>query len=642
MHMHPDKTKIVNDNIAEYWSNRNETDWQDAIGSHKYWWICKLGHQWQSTRKSVTNCPYCNNRKVLAGFNDLATKYPMVAKRWASKLNMGLTPKRVLFGTKRKVWWVCEKGHEYLKSISAEVANSSCPYCSGQKVLSGFNDLATKYPFLLSYWDVDKNTVSPNEVTAKSRHLAVWKCPTCAYAWEKTIISVTQYKDRYSDGEICSECRERCKSAYQSVKRVPKKLSRLVDVKGVRKSSDEVYIGVGEFTITGGTTMVSKPVAWTCPEGHSWSRSIREQLKHNNCPECSRIKNSLGECFPKLLTEWNYAKNKGIDPMRVSYSSAQRVWWVCEKRHEWETYAYQRTGNHGTQCPICSLSGYSRGEKDVLSFIKSLLPSEQVLSNVRNIIPPYELDIYVPGKKIAIEYNGLFWHDEKHLPNHLYHKNKWQLATDKGLQLLQIWESTWLDNQDLVKKMLAYKLGVSTEKRIFARKTMVRELTSTEARVFLDKYHIQGYATGSHYVGLTEKDGVLVSVMVLKKVNDSMLLNIVRYATSESVVGGFTKILAYVERVYNPTGLVTFSDHMVSDGGLYSKNGFVVDKMIRPDYMYVVHGELKHKFGYRLKRFKNDPALLYVEGMSESQLARLNSIPRIWDAGKTKWIKRLR
>ena len=115
--------------------------------------------------------------------------------------------------------------------------------------------------------------------------------------------------------------------------------------------------------------------------------------------------------------------------------------------------------------------------------------------------------------------------------------------------------------------------------------------------------------------------------------------NIVRYATSVPVVGGFSKLLSTATKIYNPSAFITFSDNCVSDGGLYKKLGFTAEKQLPPDYMYVVNGKRKHKFGYRLKKFRNNPALKFEEGLTERELAELNGLNRIWDAGKIKWVK---
>lgn len=134
--------------------------------------------------------------------------------------------------------------------------------------------------------------------------------------------------------------------------------------------------------------------------------------------------------------------------------------------------------------------------------------------------------------------------------------------------------------------------------------------------------------------------GKLRALLVLKRDKDSTgdnVLNIIRYATHGLVQGGFTKLVKHATAIYQPGSFVTFADHCISDGSLYENNGFIVDKEIAPDYMYVVNNERKHKFGYRLKRFRDDSDLIWQEGASERELAALNGLEHIWDAGKTKY-----
>ena len=269
-----------------------------------------------------------------------------------------------------------------------------------------------------------------------------------------------------------------------------------------------------------------------------------------------------------------------------------------------------------------------------------LLPNERVFSSERSILDSLELDIYIPSKNIAIEYNGIYWHSELYRDSK-YHYNKWKACKDKGIQLIQIWEDEWNRNPEQIKRMLAHKLGASNERKVFARKTTIVELTKAEVEPFLNENHVQGYASGSYYLGLQDKEtDELVSVLILKNEakTDGKMLNIIRYATSANVIGGFTKLLSYATKTYQPDSYITFSDNCVSDGGLYENHGFIADKHLPPDYMYVVGNVRRHKFGYRLKRFKDDPALLWEEGLTERELADLNGLKRIWDAGKTRWV----
>lgn len=181
-----------------------------------------------------------------------------------------------------------------------------------------------------------------------------------------------------------------------------------------------------------------------------------------------------------------------------------------------------------------------------------------------------------------------------------------------------------------------------SEAKILLGETSIKEINKRESKEFLIDNHIQGYSPGDVSVGLFYSE-TLVSLAQfrIEKKSGNRMLNLVRYATSTHVVGGFSKIISYIEKNYNEvTGIFTFSDNCVSDGSLYSSNGFVVDSFVDPDYFYLVRGKRFHKFEYKLDRFRYDPKLSFVEGLSELQLGELNNLVRVWDAGKVKWVKK--
>ena len=113
------------------------------------WWRCRYGHSWSAaiyTRTEGAACPYCAGRRVLPGFNDLASQAPTIAAEWDAEKNGRLTPQSVTPTSNSKVWWRCEKGHSYQTVIASRTTGSGCPYCSGRRVLPGFNDLVTLEP----------------------------------------------------------------------------------------------------------------------------------------------------------------------------------------------------------------------------------------------------------------------------------------------------------------------------------------------------------------------------------------------------------------------------------------------------------------------------------------------------------------
>ena len=122
-----------------------------SAGSHKkVWWICPKGHSYNTAiEKRVRNntgCPYCSNKKIMPGFNDLATTRPNIAKEWDYSKNDKLTPKDVSAGSGKKVWWICPKGHSYDSIIIMRTSyNVGCPYCNESKIEKTISNFLMQY-----------------------------------------------------------------------------------------------------------------------------------------------------------------------------------------------------------------------------------------------------------------------------------------------------------------------------------------------------------------------------------------------------------------------------------------------------------------------------------------------------------------
>lgn len=290
------------------------------------------------------------------------------------------------------------------------------------------------------------------------------------------------------------------------------------------------------------------------------------------------------------------------------------------------------------------MSGTSQAEQELSAFVVSLLGSENVVINSYSIITPHELDIYIPLQNIAIEFNGTYWHSElapgKSSKNKMRHYNKWLKCKNKGIQLITIWEDDWKDKKDLIKSMLSHKLKVSDDRKIAARKTVIFNADANEARQLYEHNHIQSHVDGFH-IGLKSKTtNDIIAMSTWKRLNSTGEIRLERFATSCIVPGGFSKLLKHAIELFKEDGfhkIITFADHEVSDGKLYENNGFIVDRELTPDYKYLYRQRRHHKFGFRLKRFRNDPNLTYKEGLTEKDLAGLNGIGRVWDCGKTKY-----
>jgi hypothetical protein len=594
----------------------------------KVWWQCRRGHEWvaQIAKRTLgSGCPVCARTKRALGNGVTVSDTISLAQYWDSEKN-SVPSDEVTAGSKQVFWWRCEQGHEWEDSPLANRSRKNpCPACSNIQIILGVNDILTRYPKLIPYWKQELNPETPLDTLKPGFKPKIkWNCPN-GHVWEAKILNMVHSKS----ANPCPYClNRRHEEGVNDIATLYPELEKVwhPDNPPMNKS----YPGAGELR-------------WKCQKGHEWEATIYSVLAVKDETKCSvcanRVTiptvNSLLVRDPSLAAQWHPTKNGDVTPDQVALNANIRAWWRCEQGHEWQTYVYVR---QQTGCPKCS-KRVSEPEKVIEAYLTSL--GLKVETQSSSIIPPKQVDLYLPDHNIAIEYNGLYWHSEAAGKDNQYHYNKWKACKDKGIQLIQIWEDDWKRNPELVKNMLAHKLGVSATGKTYARQTTVVELGKQQTREFLALNHIQGNVDGSLRYGLMYRDE-LVAVIVFKVEpgTNGKTLNLLRFATSRQVVGGFTKLLKHLEKTHPEiTEIVTFSDNCVSDGGLYENTGFKAVKQLKPDYSYLVSGERRHKFGYRLSSFRNNPELKYEEGLSEKQLALLNGLTRIWDAGKTKWVK---
>lgn len=596
----------------------------------KAWWQCSLGHEWESPLNNRVGlgrgCPVCANQKVLKGFNDFESRYPEIAAQWHPTLNGELTPDAVFPRSTKEVYWLCNEGHTFINKIQNQANAPACKICNGHELVQGITDLATTHPQLAALWHPTKNSpLEPTMVTAKHWGKVYWLCENGHERYRAPEREVSR-KPR------CVEC--------------PKKVVLKVKPNNIAITHPEL-VKQWHPTLNGDkkpehvTAGVNKKIFWLCNIGHVWDSGVNSRSKGSNCPICHGLKvlpgfNDLETLHPKIAADWHSTLNTTLLPSMVAAGTHQKFWWICSKNnHIWEATVKDRV--RGTGCPKCATT-ISRQEQEMADYLRAYYPNLTIQNSNRKVISPLELDIYIPERKIAIEFNGLYWHDERSKGKGYHHK-KWLECKNKGIQLIQIWEDDWNKRKDIVLNSLTRKIGDdNSTTKTYARNTVVVQLDTKKARDFMNNNHIQGFASGTYYYGLQDKNLQLKAVLILRKEGNDTY-NIIRYATSENIPGGFTKLLSYSTKTLKAHKYVTFADHVISNGALYINNGFTAVAEIKPDYMYVVNDERKHKFGYRIKKFKNDPNLSYDPTMTEKQLAELNNIPRIWDAGKTRYEK---
>lgn len=275
----------------------------------KVWWICSEGHSWEASVNSRTNmncsCPYCSGRRVISGVNDLLTLNPNVAKNWDYIKNAPLLPSEVSCKSNKKVWWICENNHSYEAVIGNRTRdNNGCPYCSGQRTLSGYNDFKTwcinnGRQDLIEKWDYDKNTLAPECISPKNSKKVWWKC-ALGHEWYSTIGSRTS--SRPSGCPYCSNPPKRILIGFNDFESwcINNGKQQLLDewnmTRNTAFSPKEITYGSG------------KQAWWRCKRGHEWRTPVSARTQGRGCPVCSRTQTS----FPEQAIAYYLSKSFNI------------------------------------------------------------------------------------------------------------------------------------------------------------------------------------------------------------------------------------------------------------------------------------------------------------------------------------------
>jgi hypothetical protein len=279
-------------------------------------------------------------------------------------------------------------------------------------------------------------------------------------------------------------------------------------------------------------------------------------------------------------------------------------------------------------CPKCN-SVLSNFEIDILEYLKEL--KIDCLVNTRKIIPPLELDIYIPTHKIAIELDGLYWHSERFKDND-YHLNKTLECERQGIQLIHIFEDEWLDKNNIIKSRLRNLLKLN-EYRIYARKCEIRTIDSMMSTKFLNDNHLQGNVKSSIKIGLFHENE-LVSLMTFGKrpILNKSEYELLRFCNklNTSVIGGADRLFKHFLKTYNPNNIISYADRRWSQGNLYEKLGFTFKHNSKPNYYYIIGLS-------RVNRFSFQKHLLIKNGfdktLSEHKIMLTRGFYRIYDCG---------
>lgn len=238
----------------------------------------------------MTETCYEYNTITKAGRTDLATTHPELAKEWDYEKNYPLTPQDLSAGSRRKTWWLCEKGHSWQAVTGSRSKGFGCPVCAGKQIIPGYNDFASRYPAIAAQWHPGKNeALRPESCAPASNRRVWWLCPA-GHEYQAAISA------RTVNGSNCPYCAGK------------KVLAGFNDL-----ASNEPELAKQWHPSLNGTTtpdMVTtgskRKVWWQCEEGHVWKTAVysRTGTQKSGCPVCSgRRKEVYQEKYASLAAQ---------------------------------------------------------------------------------------------------------------------------------------------------------------------------------------------------------------------------------------------------------------------------------------------------------------------------------------------------
>jgi len=380
--------------------------------------------------------------------------------------------------------------------------------------------------------------------------------------------------------------------------------------------------------------------------------------------------NNLEKCESTLLERYGVDNAAKVEAFKKKENQTRRdnnyhkIISILKKEKLTELFqisdykGYNWKNKYPVKCNVCDLTFYitayntnnifcekcnpyrMKAENELFLFL-SEATKEIIARRDREILSGKELDFYIPTKKIALEYNGIYWHSEiGGKKNKVYHLNKLKKCIINGITLLQIQSDDWQNKTEIIKSIINNKLG-NISNKIGARKCVIKEVDNIDSSTFLENNDLNGEDKSGVKLGLYYKDE-LVSLMTLckSKFNQQIEWEVSRYCCKLNtiIIGGISKIFKHFIKNYNPNSVVSFSDRRFFTGEVYSKLGFVFFDNTLPRYYYTDDYKEAYPKMYFTKNKLKDIVNNFDENLSEWENMRNNNWDRIWDCGDSKWI----
>lgn len=505
---------------------------------------------------------------------------------------------------KTPVTIICEKGHENDVLPQNHLRGFGCNTCNGTQKLSQDNFIEkanlihkNKYDYTKTVYGGGKNSIIiicpvHGEFTQQaSAHLSGQGCPKC-YGHNKTTTdfineSLIIHGDKY----------EYSKSEY------------------INSKTDVIII---------------------CKVHGDFNQTPNAHLRGTGCPTCS------GNI--KLTTDSFIEKAKIVHGDKYEYSKTvygssnkDSLIITCKDHGDFNQRAFDHL--QGCGCPNCN--NYGKLEQELRDYIESL---GIITTKDRTVLEGKEIDIFIPEYNIGFEFNGLFWHSEKRAKDPINaHSNKTNLAKNKDIRLIHIYEDDWIIKKDIVKSIIRNSLGLENTK-VYARNCSISFIEHRLASDFMDKNHILGAAKGVNTSLALIYENKIVSVMQFSKSashrgkSSEHEYELIRFANSIKVIGGASKLFSHFVKNYSPKIVTSYSDKDMFDGGVYKILGFNHISDVPPDYKIIDGNIRRHKSNFRKSELAKRFPEKYNPDLTERENCWNMGLYRIYNSGLKKWV----
>ncbi|NCC41255.1 MAG: DUF723 domain-containing protein [Gammaproteobacteria bacterium] len=408
-----------------------------------------------------------------------------------------------------------------------------------------------------------------------------------------------------------------------------------VNTRGYRLKDTELFVSTKERT------------TFVCPSHGDFEATPKALIQADgnklSCPKCfwDHLTHDTEKFIEKATDKWGYAYSYD----KVEYTKAHDyVTVTCPDHGDFQIKAYSHL--NGSGCPRCTTSGVSQMESDLCDYVAGL--GVMVVPRTKQVIPPQEIDIFLPEHRIGIEFCGVYWHSEDYLGKS-YHQDKLNRAVSADVRLLTIFEDEFMEKRKIVEELIKRRIGGTDIRRLGARTLTLEKVDPKTAGRVYKEHHLQGAAAAEAHFALLWNGQIACAASFSRASSRAFIggprpesdLEVVRFCSHPQIVvsGGLERLVSAALRHFGGVQrVVSYVDLRWFTGSGYAGAGFEMESVSKPGYFYVKGQKRFSRFSFA-KHTLEAKLPVYDPALSEHENMRVNGYLRLYDCGHAKMVK---